>query len=787
MNVRFASLISSLVFCLFFLLFSLSDVNVAYADLTNEFFATSNGACNNWVDIANSLGLVDSTYAIVSNKIPVCNWNFFTPFNIPTGSEINSIKVRVYYSSSGNSGTSSMSPAYNGVQSCVPPPFFPASIFNNVHEYVVTPTNCPTTFPTLAKLNSSLMSWYFYNSGNITAAIDAISMQVAYTLSTNPTPTPNPTPILFLDLPWDYEGKGLSFNEGALAINSYFDHEYPLLSSSLSEPPSASGTIVNYLGFPRVNKPYSMHDGYDYGTPAKVNLGDLVLAAAAGLATYVDTCGACGNMIVIDHGNGYQTRYLHLQKDGLVINTTSGSIQVDAREKIGKVGSTGNSTGAHIHFGVFQDKNNNGNFEDNVPDGVTDPFGWQSTEPDPWPAFIFDYGVQRKTGNRSYYLWIKPLDNLNPTLTSNGGVFNTERYKLDFQQGSVLEDIKLSIQSSSIVNPLDLRSIGSTLVVNAFDALGNAVTSFTNPFTLTVDFKSIDLSSYDTNTIFIYSSPDGVIWTPELTTVNLSTGIASAVLNHLTHFALMAKRADTIAPTTTAVLNGLQGQANWYRSDVSLNLNPNDNGGLGVDYTLYKIEGGDWATYNEPLVFTQEGHYKIEFYSVDKDENIETVQFQEFDIDKTPPEANIHFDTKIQDLVLIGSDNASQTSIVQTQISKNTKQMVITDKAGNTLLALIVTNRVRGSAVFSISSLIYNPAGTPVDSNKLSIRYQTNKNGTVRSFDQTFEVKGVVQIQLSYAPKTDKTTVTTGTQKITVSGMRILQIATVNGALLYSY
>ena len=442
--------------------------------------------------------------------------------------------------------------------------------------------------------NSENMLWRINYSKDLAWSANIDNFEIAFDYEVLPTPTPTPTSPPLFDLPWDYEGKGISFNEAALAINSFFDHEYPLLSSGMSEPIDSLGTIVNYLGFPRVDKPYSSHDGYDYGTKARVTNGDPVLAAASGAATYINSCSACGNMILIDHGNGYQTRYLHLQKDGLIISTLGEKVNVNARQQIGKVGATGRvipegEKGAHIHFGVFQDKDKDGNFEDNVPDGVTDPFGWQSTEPDPWPAFVFDYGGQRKTGNKSSYLWKKNLDDLDVTLTSNGGVFNTERYELSFPQGSVLDDIKLIIQSSPIVKALDnLRSIGSTIVVNAFDALGNAVTELNQPFTITVDFGSFDLSSYDTDTLSIYSSTDAENWTKEEASVDFVNKTASANLNHLSHFALMAQRIDTIAPNTTATLSGKQTKPNWYTSDVLVTLDTQDNeGGLGVDYTLY--------------------------------------------------------------------------------------------------------------------------------------------------------------------------------------------------------
>src|SRR4030042_5124102 len=89
-----------------------------------------------------------------------------------------------------------------------------------------------------------------------------------------------PTP--FLDLPWDYQGKGLSFTDAALAINSYFDHEYPLLSSGMSEPTNAINDVINFRGPPGKKISYSKHDGYDYGKSAKASIGNPVLAAADG-------------------------------------------------------------------------------------------------------------------------------------------------------------------------------------------------------------------------------------------------------------------------------------------------------------------------------------------------------------------------------------------------------------------------------------------------------------------------------------------------------------------------
>ena len=633
------------------------------------------------------------------------------------------------------------------------------------------------------------------NIGGVTAQITVQRMD---------TPS-SPSP--FLDLPWNYEGKGLSFNDAALSINSYFDHEYPLLSGGIAEPISTSGLVTNFNGERRSDQDYSLHDGYDYGKSlAKVDLGDPVLAAASGTASYVNSCSDCGNMILIDHGNGYQTRYLHLQKDGLITSVPGEKVQVNARQKIGFVGATGHvipegNAGAHIHFGVFEDKNKDGNFNDNIPDGATDPFGWQSKEKDPWEIFTFFYNGQNRTGNKSFYLWTKKIDHLDATLTSNGGIFNTGRYKVDFPKDTTNQNLNLNILSEPIARlSKEIQSIGSTIIITATDLLGNVVTKFQNLFSITVDFSSFDLTRYNTDTISFYSSIDGINWTKEPTIVDLLNKKATTKVDHITHFALMAERKDTLSPTTTATLSGQLGQANWFRSDVQLSLDAQDNdGGLGLDYTLYKVEDEenttDWATYITPLTFTQEGHHKIEFYSVDKDENIESVKSIEFDIDKTPPEARIFIDQDKQDLMVEGIDK-NQT-IVERQDNTETRKKddavyVIKDLAGNTVKLDVRERDKEKKDKFKIYSLQYNQ-DPPIEQpdNHYNVKYKEKKDKLSVS-EQNFEIEGEVKIKIKYDSKKNQSTITIRTDgeektKEIRDGLILLQITTEKGTLKYSY
>src|SRR3989338_2600151 len=131
-----------------------------------------------------------------------------------------------------------------------------------------------------------------------------------------------------------------------------------------------------------------------------------------------------------------------------------------------------------------------------------------------------------------------------------------------------------NIKREQVARPKNiLESIGTTLKVTAKNAAGQFVEEFTKPYTISIDFSVFDLSTLDLATISIHSSDDGINWQKEETTVDLENKKATARLDHLSYFALMAERLDAVAPTTEAILSGLQGQAGWFRSDVQVTLN----------------------------------------------------------------------------------------------------------------------------------------------------------------------------------------------------------------------
>lgn len=122
-----------------------------------------------------------------------------------------------------------------------------------------------------------------------------------------------------------------------------------LTAVSLASVASRGSNISTGIAWPLrgpINSPYgyrsgSFHTGLDIGG----GTGSSYTAAASGKVVEAGWGGGYGNMILIDHGNGVMTRYAHSSK--LLVSVGQ---QVNQGQSIGLVGSTGHSTGPHLHF-----------------------------------------------------------------------------------------------------------------------------------------------------------------------------------------------------------------------------------------------------------------------------------------------------------------------------------------------------------------------------------------------------------------------------------------------------
>ena len=100
-----------------------------------------------------------------------------------------------------------------------------------------------------------------------------------------------------------------------------------------------------------ITKRWAMHHGVDYGGYKRMT----IRATAPGKVMFAGRTGPYGRLIEIDHGYGIKTRYGHLYK----ILVKRGQ-EVSFREKIALMGSTGRSTGPHVHYEIrYKDKPQN--------------------------------------------------------------------------------------------------------------------------------------------------------------------------------------------------------------------------------------------------------------------------------------------------------------------------------------------------------------------------------------------------------------------------------------------
>ncbi|ERJ58412.1 hypothetical protein M472_06495 [Sphingobacterium paucimobilis HER1398] len=135
-------------------------------------------------------------------------------------------------------------------------------------------------------------------------------------------------------------------------LSEYYEEALKDLDNKLSSLPIGiphHGRVTSKFGYranPFTNRGREMHSGVDL----KGNTGDPIKATASGKVTFSGYEGEYGNVVKIEHKNGYETRYAHLSKTKVKKGET-----VDAGKTVGLLGSTGRSTGPHLHYEILKD------------------------------------------------------------------------------------------------------------------------------------------------------------------------------------------------------------------------------------------------------------------------------------------------------------------------------------------------------------------------------------------------------------------------------------------------
>ncbi len=97
---------------------------------------------------------------------------------------------------------------------------------------------------------------------------------------------------------------------------------------------------------------------------------------------------------------------------------------------------------------------------------------------------------------------------------------------------------------------------------------------------------------------------------------------------------------DVTTPTTTHRFLATEGNNGWFVSDVTVVLEAMDDLS-GVDFTTYRLDSGDWVTYTEPIVVSEEGTHALQYRSTDRVGNQENERSIAVNLDKTPPVVTI--------------------------------------------------------------------------------------------------------------------------------------------------
>ena len=92
---------------------------------------------------------------------------------------------------------------------------------------------------------------------------------------------------------------------------------------------------------------YAFHPGLDFSGPS----GTAIYATAPGTVVFAGSDGTYGNMVEIDHGYGFHTRYAHLSGVTVQIGT-----RIAKGAEVGRLGTTGRSTGPHLHYEIWYDR-----------------------------------------------------------------------------------------------------------------------------------------------------------------------------------------------------------------------------------------------------------------------------------------------------------------------------------------------------------------------------------------------------------------------------------------------
>ena len=153
--------------------------------------------------------------------------------------------------------------------------------------------------------------------------------------------------ILFANLILSGEDNSLYYFD-VEGSSGHYDKNGKSVKKALMKTPINGARLSSPFGMRKhpIDGFNKMHKGTDFAAP----MGTPIMASGSGLIKKAGWCGGGGNCVVIKHNSTYQTIYAHMSK---FANGIRSGVRVKQGQTIGYVGSTGKSTGPHLHYEVL--------------------------------------------------------------------------------------------------------------------------------------------------------------------------------------------------------------------------------------------------------------------------------------------------------------------------------------------------------------------------------------------------------------------------------------------------
>jgi murein DD-endopeptidase MepM/ murein hydrolase activator NlpD len=495
---------------------------------------------------------------------------------------------------------------------------FYAYVKDSIESNIYYSTDCITwikTGLTIDTVNS--IEWIFSEPSILMAAV-ANNGVFKTKLTINPSKI-NP----IFSAPWQ------TSNESELTdkISTFFDHAYPFLGYSLySEPVGNATTTTNYLGITHAEPfmYYSSHDGIDFALPFDTQ----VQAVANGTAQYYYQPNGLGHYIKLTHNDEpYQTVYGHLQQ--YPSKAFENAKTVSTGDVIGKIGMSGRTTGPHLHFTVIKDLNNDGNFENDIPQGKTDPFGWQNPSiKDPWESYSWTDDSGNHTSHESNYLWTDPIQT-NISYTGKNNLLKNEHVEINLvgTPQEKLTGVLKRIPTQSISNALPEVTPISQLAfqIDLFNNFGEQINNLAQPIPMVFHLATENLVNINTQSLKIFHYDENLNKWEELVTTYLpETNLIQTLTNKFSIFAVFGQKSDRNPPQSQINVTGAKHYGN-YIGEVTIEILVQDTDYQSqVKYSFIKINEGEWEKYTKPFNIIEPGEYNLFYKSMDEYENMES-------------------------------------------------------------------------------------------------------------------------------------------------------------------